>query len=135
MDSGLNVASMPPAIRSAPGRSRRARWASARSKRRVMPVVEKPTTSQGSAARILARAASGGPSQQLGSKTLGREAARLEHSGEPPYTEGRREEGELAPRRITGPHQQDAWTPGAHGSIGCGARQRLMSASLEVAGR
>ena len=69
MSSGLKVASIPPATSVDVGDTFRVRWASARSWRRVMPVVENPTMLDPRSPRIWVSSRSGGPSQQFGSKT------------------------------------------------------------------
>ncbi len=69
INSGRKVASMPPATMSARGASRRARCASSRSNRNVMPVVEIPTTSHVSSFNSRSSACCGASVQQFGSNT------------------------------------------------------------------
>ena len=109
INSGRNVASMPPATMSALGATRRTMCASSRSNLSVMPVVETPTTShapceQFALERPLRRLAAA-----IRIEDLRLDARRFEHPRQPPHTQGGSEERVFAAVRIVWTDQQYPW--------------------------
>ncbi len=105
ISSGRNVASMPPATISARGARRRARCASSRSKRSVMPVVETPMTSQRQLKQLALERALRRPACSSSDRTPPPVRRQLEHSGQSPHPERRSQKRVLTTVRIVGPDE------------------------------